>query len=187
MAAIVGIDAEVFIWDNDATAPVVGDLPVWTAGTPGSWSAQVADNKWLRLPERNEISVSISVDVAEHKPFVTSLGYAWVDKARTWMNWSGSFSGFYDDTDTGATPYDTTKASIFGTMKAGISKWMVMYDSRLAATVAGASQTAYWFGKILLTSVDHTTGSEDFATLDVDFEGLGPLYRGSVDTSFTYG
>lgn len=123
---------------------------------------------WIYLPERNEVSLSISVDVAEHKPFVTSLNYAWVDKGRTWMSWSGSFSGYYTDSN------DT----IFNTMKAGQAVWMCMFDSRAVATLdTPAIPDKAWLGKVLLTSVDHTTGSEDFSTLDVDFDGLDPLYR----------
>lgn len=156
MAAIVGIDAAILVAPVGTTA-----LPSWngTAWTLGAWSV---------LPERNELSLSISVDVAEHKPFVANLASAWVDKARTWMNWSGSFSGFYDDADD----------SIFTAMKAGVAKQVVIFDTRVSA-VSG-SQTDYWYGKILLTSVDHTTGSEDFSTLDVDFEGMGELLRSAT-------
>ena len=158
MSAIVGIDAAIL------TAPL-GEtvLPSWDSGT-GTWTL----GAWTLLPERNELSISISVDVAEHRPFVASLEDAWVGKARTWMDWSGSFSGFYDDEDD----------SIFTNMKAGLKLQTVIFDSRL--TAVSAAQTDYWFGKILLTSVDHTTGSEDFSTLDVDFEGAGPLYRSAT-------
>jgi hypothetical protein len=84
------------------------------------------------------------------------------------MDWSGSFSGFYDDADD----------SIFNTMKSGLAVWMIMFDSRFVEALGTPAD--YWFGKILLTSVDHTTGSEDFSTLDVDFEGAGKLYRSAV-------
>lgn len=156
MAAIVGIDAAILTAPAGTTA-----LPSWSAGT---WTL----GAWTELPERNELSISISVDVAEHKPFVHSLADAWVGKARTWMNWSGSFSGFYDN----------ASDAIFNAMKAGAEVQVVIFDSR--ATAVSGSQTDYWFGKILLTSVDHTTGSEDFSTLDVDFEGSGPLYRSTT-------
>jgi len=181
MAAIVGVDAAVLIapvsdlqFTTDATyhIPQADELPTWNPSTrvwswnnPNTLTNPYDDNPWVPLPERNELSISISVDVAEHKPFVSSLAYAWVDKARTWMNWSGSFSGYYTDSDD----------SIFSTMKSGVSVWMVLFDSRYVAAT-GIPDKA-WLGKVLLTSVDHTTGSEDFSTLDVDFEGLDPLYR----------
>lgn len=158
MAAIVGIDAAILTAPEDTLT-----LPAWDAAT-GTWTL----NGFTLLPERNELSISISVDVAEHRPFVESLEDAWVGKARTWMDWSGSFSGFYDDEDD----------SIFNDMKAGLKLQTVIFDSRL--TAVATSQTDYWFGKILLTSVDHTTGSEDFSTLDVDFEGAGPLLRSAT-------
>lgn len=156
MAAIVGIDAAILIATEGEST-----LPSWngSAWTLGNWSL---------LPERNELSINIAVDVAEHKPFVATLADAWVGKARTWMDWSGSFSGFYDDADD----------SIFTTMKAGVVKQCIIFDSR--ATATSGAQTDYWYGAILLTSVDHTTGSEDFSTLDVDFEGSGPLYRSAT-------
>jgi len=158
MAAIVGIDAAIL------TAPLgTTVLPSWDS-TGGAWTL----GAWALLPERNELSISIAVNVAEHRPFVDSLEDAWVGKARTWMDWSGSFSGFYDD----------ASDSIFNNMKAGLKLQTIIFDSRLTA-VTGA-QTDYWYGAILLTSVDHTTGSEDFSTLDVDFEGAGPLYRSAT-------
>ena len=136
MAAIVGIDALIqFSTDNGAT--------------------------WTDLTQRNEFSISISVDVAERKVFVASLADAWVDKGRTWMNWSGSLTGYYDDAD------DT----IFDTVIAGLPIKVRFYDS------FDRSPSRYWEGDILLTSVDHSTGTDDYSTLDVDFEGLGPLAR----------
>ena len=183
MAAIVGIDASVLIasisaaqFNSGAGGAVQSDeLPTWDpVGKAWGWAnpdALTTPNDvtpWAELPERNEVSLNISVDVAEHKPFVATLADAWVGKARTWMDWSGSFSGFYDNADD----------SIFTTMKAGLEVWMIMFDSRYVATEGTPSD--YWFGKVLLTSVDHTTGSEDFSTLDVDFEGSGALYRSAV-------
>lgn len=185
MAAIVGIDASVLIADVGATQfdggqggdPQATELPTWNPTTkewdwanPDALTSPDDVSPWQELPERNEISLNISVDVAEHRPFVASLADAWVGKARTWMDWAGSFSGFYDDADD----------SIFNTMKAGQTVWVVMFDSREVETESTPS--TYWFGKILLTSVDHTTGTEDFSTLDVDFEGAGVLYRSAVTT-----
>lgn len=135
MAAIVGIDALVqFSTDGGST--------------------------WNTLPERNEVSISISVDVAEHKVFVASLADAWVEKARTWMSWSGSFAGYYDDTDD----------IIFDTVVAGQMIKIRLYSTR-------SDMTRYWEGNVILTSVDHSTNTDDFATLDVDFEGSGALSR----------
>jgi hypothetical protein len=134
MAAIVGIDAKVEISTNGGSV-------------------------WAILPERNEFSISIGVDVAEHKPFVSSIANAWVQKARTWMNWTGSLSGYYDDAD------DT----IFDTMVAGQTVMLRFYVSRNAAS--------YWAGSAILTSVEHGVNTDDFATLSVDFEGQGALTR----------
>lgn len=135
MAAIVGIDARIDI------------------STDGG-------STWTELPERNEFSISINVDVAEHKVFVASLADAWVEKARTWMSWSGSLQGYYDDAD------DT----IFDTVVAGEVVALRFYDSRNTAS-------KYWQGNALLTSVEHSTGTDDFSTLSVDFEGQGALTR----------
>jgi hypothetical protein len=135
MAAIVGIDARVdFSTDGGSI--------------------------WNPIPERNEFSININVDSAEHKVFVASLADAWIEKARTWMSWSGSLSGYYDDAD------DT----IFDTVVAGNVIKIRFYDSRNVAT-------KYWEGDAILTSVDHSTGTDDFSTLSVDFEGQGALDR----------
>lgn len=162
MAAIVGIDADVLF----ATVSTVGVnpivLPTWNSGTE-TWNLSPGAFSWTRVPERNEFSINISVDVAEHKVFVTSLAEAWVEKARLYMDWSGSLSGYYDDAD------DT----IFTTMKAGEEAWFVFFDSK-------RDTATFWLGKVLLTSVDHSTPNEDFATLDVDFEGTSKLYRSEL-------
>ena len=135
MAAIVGIDARVDF------------------STDGG-------SQWDPIPERNEFSLNINVDTAEHKVFVANLAAAWIEKARTWMSWSGSLSGYYDDAD------DT----IFDTVVAGAVIMIRFYDSRNVST-------KYWEGSAVLTSVDHSTGTDDFSTLSVDFEGQGALTR----------
>jgi hypothetical protein len=135
MAAIVGINAKVeFSTDGGST--------------------------WTLIPERNEFSISINVDSAEHKVFVANMALAWVEKARTWMSWSGSLSGYYDDSD------DT----IFNTVMAGQAIKMRFWDDRQIDTL-------YWEGTAVLTSVEHSVNTDDFATLNVDFEGQGPLVR----------
>ena len=136
MSAIVGIDARV---DYSTDAP----RAVWTPFT-----------------ERNEFSINISVDTAEHKPFVANLAAAWVEKVRTWMSWSGSLRGYYDD----------ASDAIFDNMVAGLLIGVRFYDTR-------NDLTKYWEGEAMLTSVEHTTGTDDFATLSVDFEGYGALDR----------
>jgi hypothetical protein len=135
MSAIVGIDAKVEISTNGGAT-------------------------WTEISERNEFSISINVDAAEHKVFVTNLANAWVTKSRTWMSWSGSLSGYYDDAN------DT----IFNSVVAGQTVKLRFYDSR-------NTPTKYWIGDAILTSVEHSANTDDFATLSVDFEGQGPLTR----------
>ncbi len=147
MGAIVGVDALVLISDNGTT--------------------------WTPLTERNEFSISIKVDTAEHKVFVANLAAAWADKKRTWMAWSGSLSGYFSDAD------DT----IFDKVVAGQEVYLRFYDTRYDAPLdgnnlpTGAAATKYWQGKAILTSVEHGVGTSDFATLNVDFEGVGVLDR----------
>lgn len=148
--------------DVDTVDPIV--LPTWSAG-PQTWDLSVNGNNysWTQVSERNEIAINIAVDVAEHKVFVTNIDNAWVEKARLYMDWSGSLSGYYDDASN----------DIFDTMKAGVDVWFYIVNSK-------TDTSKYWFGKGLLTSVDHTIANEDFATLDADFEGNGPLYRSKL-------
>jgi len=136
MAAIVGIDALI---------QMATDSPTFVT--------------YNTLPERNEISISISVDTAEYKPFVASLSAAWITKARTWMSWSGSASGYYDDSD------DT----IFDQVVAGTTVSLRIWVSR--------NTTDAWQGLAVLTSVEHGITTDDYASLDVDFEGQGALSR----------
>ena len=76
------------------------------------------------------------------------------------MNWSGSLQGYYDDADDG----------IFDLMVNGAIILLRFYDSR-------ANLTNYWEGQVLLTSVDHSTTTDDFSMLSVDFEGSGTLTK----------
>lgn len=119
---------------------------------------------WNELPERNEVSISISVDAAEHKVFVATLADAWISKARTWMSWSGSFSGYYDDAD----------ATIFDTVVAGNDIKLRLYPKRKQGAET-EDDVNFWYGKALLTSVENSIGTDDFSMLSVDFEGQGVL------------
>ena len=136
MSAIVGIDARI------------------------DYSTDLVTPAWTPFTERNEFSINVSVDVAEHKPFVASISDAWVAKARTWMSWSGSLSGYYDD----------ASDLIFDTVVAGVIILLRFYDTR-------NDLTRYWEGQAIMTSVDHGTTTDDFSTLSVDFEGSGSLTR----------
>lgn len=137
MAALVGVDAKVEI------------------STDGG-------SNWNEITERNQFTISINVDSAEHKVFVATLADAWIEKARTWMSWSGSLDGYYDDAS------DT----IFDTVVAGNTIKLRFYDSR-------NDTSRYWQGDAILTSVEHSTNTDDFSTLTVDFEGQGALTRTS--------
>ncbi len=134
MAAIVGIDARVDISTDGST--------------------------WTALTERNEFTISVRVDVAEHKVFVATLADAWRDVARTWMAWSGNLAGYLDDAD------DT----IFNTVTGGVKRKLRFYD-----TISDTNK--YWEGWCILTSVEHSVGTDDYATLSVEFEGIGELDR----------
>ena len=131
MGAIVGVDALILI-SEDAV-------------------------NWTELPERNEFSINIKVDTATHKTFVKSLADAWTDKRRTWMDWTGSIQGYYDDADD----------SIYDQVVKGSKVYLRFYDTRyenLTLEDVLANVTKYWQGQALLTSVDHGTGTDDFST-----------------------
>lgn len=176
MSALVGIDAEVLFVDAATASGENSDLPRWNATTQ-VWDLTYPTNyDWTLISERNEISINIAVDVAEHKVFVTNIDNAWVEKARLYMDWSGSLSGYYDD----------ASDDVFTTMKAGLDIWLIFLDSKASDVTGTPPQppSKYWLGKALLTSVDHTIANEDFATLDVDFEGNGVLYRSAKPTTW---
>jgi hypothetical protein len=134
MAAIVGIDALIEISTDGGTT-------------------------WDELSERNEFSISVSVETAEHRVFVPSLADAWVEKARTWMSWSGSLQGYYDTAD------DT----IFNTVVQGENINIRYYDTRSDSPATGLGWSADQRRE------DH--GHDEFVTLSVDFEGQGALER----------
>lgn len=170
MAAIVGIDADIcFVSDTDASGETC-ELPKWNTTTT-EWDLTYPTNyDWVLFPERNEFSISISVDIAEHKVFVEEWADAWVGKARLFMDWSGSMSGYLD----------TSNDDIFDNMKAGDDLWVLFVNSKASDAPTGDLEPVqYWLGKVILGSIDMTTPTEDYVTLDVDFAGSGPLYRSS--------
>jgi len=165
MAAIVGIDAEILYIDK---ATVVSDgtltLPTWDSGTK-VWTLAKEGYTWKLMSERNEISLTVNVDTAEHKVYVPNVEDAWVDKARLYMNWNGSISGYYDDAND----------AIFDDMKEGKLVYIYVVNTK-------EDTAKYWFGEAILTTVDTGIVNEDFTSLDVDFEGSGPLYRSEIPT-----
>lgn len=146
MAAIVGVDAYI-VYSTDGGAT------------------------WAPFTERNEFSISIKVDVAEHKVFVANLASAWASKRRTWMSWSGSMQGYYDDANN----------TIFDRVVAGDLLRLRFYDTRYDAVIDGdnlpTGVAKYWQGDAIMTSVEHTTNPDDYSTLNVDFEGSGALTK----------
>lgn len=174
MTAIIGIDADIlFVPESEATGEP-SDLPTWDS-TTNSWTLTGPTNfNWQQFSERNEFSISISVDIAEHKVFVADPNNAWVGKARLFMDWSGSMSGYLD----------TASDTIFTKMKAGDSLWVLFINSKSNdVTTSGTAPTQYWLGKVILGSIDVSTPTEDYVTLDVDFEGNGELYRSEKPTT----
>lgn len=147
-------------------------LPVWSTNDT-EWTVLVNDSiySWTQFPERNEFSISISVDIAEHKVFVEDPADAWVGKARLYMDWSGSMSGYLD----------TSNDEIFTNMKAGETIWAMFVNSKTNDIVDDdTTPDQYWLGQIILGSIDVSTPNEDFVTLDVDFSGNGELYRSEM-------
>jgi len=147
-------------------------LPPWSTDDT-EWTVLVNDStySWTLFPERNEFSISISVDIAEHKVFVEDPADAWVGKARLYMDWSGSMSGYLD----------TTNDEIFTEMKAGEDIWAMFVNSKTNdAPTDDFAPAQYWLGQIILGSIDMSTPNEDYVTLDVDFSGSGQLYRSEM-------
>lgn len=170
VATVASISGTGLTIDIDSIDQLV--LPIYDIATE-VWTLPVnsADYSWVVFPERNEFAISISVDIAEHKVFRGSPSGAWVDKKRLYMDWSGSMSGYLDNEDD----------AIFTNMKAGFDLWALFVDSKTDAIATGDNApTSYWLGLIILGSIDRTTGNEDFASLDVDFEGSGELYRSEL-------
>ena len=156
--------------DVDSINPLC--LPLWSTNDT-EWTLSVNDSaySWAQFPERNEFSISISVDIAEHKVFVEEWADAWVGKARLFMDWSGSMSGYLD----------TSTDTIFDSMKAGDDLWVLFVNSKANDAPTDDTQPAqYWLGKVILGSIDMTTPTEDYVTLDVDFAGDGKLYRSEL-------
>lgn len=173
--AATGSGDGLFTIDITAINPLV--LPTWSTDTL-VWNTTInsedtAPNEysWESFSERNEFSISISVDIAEHKVFVADPNNAWVGKARLFMDWSGSMSGYLD----------TASDTIFSEMKAGQDIWVLFLNSKSNdAPTDDGFPTQYWLGKVILGSVDISTPTEDYVTLDVDFEGSGELYRSQL-------
>lgn len=175
MTAIIGIDADILFVPESEASGESSTLPTWDSST-ATWDLTTPTNfDWQQFTERNEFSISISVDIAEHKVFVADPNNAWVGKARLFMDWSGSMSGYLD----------TASDTIFTKMKAGESLWVLFVNSKSNDAVGdGTAPTQYWLGKVILGSIDISTPTEDYVTLDVDFEGSDELYRSDKPATF---
>lgn len=110
------------------------------------------------LANRNETTVSQEVDIAEARPFVSSIANAYATKLPTWKSWKVSLNGYYDDTD------DTLQNAI----KDGTVGQIVIYPTR-------DTLTAYWYGNAFASSVENSITSEDYVELNAEFEGSGVL------------
>lgn len=110
------------------------------------------------LPNRNEASISQSADVAEAKPFVTSISSAYATKTPTWKSWTVSFNGYYDDTD------DTLQNAI----RQGTVGQVIIYPTR-------TNLTNYWYGQAFATSCEQSINAEDYSEMNAEFEGSGVL------------
>lgn len=167
---ITGSGDDNFTIDVDTINPLC--LPIWSTNDT-EWTVLVDDSSysWVQFPERNEFSISISVDIAEHKVFVEDPSDAWVGKARLYMDWSGSMSGYLD----------TSNDTIFTSMKAGDDLWVMFVNSKTSdAPNDDETPAQYWLGQVILGSIDMSTPNEDYVTLDVDFAGSGQLYRSEM-------
>ncbi len=114
--------------------------------------------KGAALPERNDASITIDVDIAEAKPFVANMASAYASKTPTWKTWSASLNGYWDDSD------DSLQNSI----KDGDVAQLVIYPTR-------SNLNNYWYGTATMSSFEQSINSEDYSELNCDFEGSGTL------------
>lgn len=110
------------------------------------------------LANRNDVSISQDVAIAEAKPFVASVSVAYATKTPTWKNWKMSVKGYYDDTD----------STVQNAIKNGTVGQIVVYPTR-------TDVTAYWYGQAFVTNAPQNINSNEYSTLDSDFEGSGVL------------
>lgn len=105
---------------------------------------------------RNEASISFDVDIAEAKQFVASKAAAWVEKEATWKSASVTLNGFYDDTD----------HTMITNAISGNSAWVHIYPSR-------SDMTTYWYGKVVVSSFEHSITTEDYSQINIEAEASG--------------
>src|SRR5512146_195824 len=86
------------------------------------------------LPERNDASITIDVDIAEAKPFVASMAVAYATKTPTWKTWSATLNGYWDDND------DSLQNSI----KNGDVGQLIVYPTR-------SNLQNYWYGQATMS------------------------------------
>jgi hypothetical protein len=106
------------------------------------------------LDFRNDASISQDADVAEARPFVSSVANAYPTKAPTWKNWTCSLSGYYDDADN----------TVQNAIRDGTSAQIVIYPTR-------TNLTNYWYGTAFCNSCEAGMTSEDYGSMNAEFTG----------------
>lgn len=133
MAKLIGINALVYLGDTTA-----------------------------ELGERNNWTLTVTRELQEARVFSTiDQSTAWVEQEGGFRSWSGSISGYYDDTD------ETIVEAIVGGTSGKKALWL--YEDRGCAT-------SYWYGEAWV-DIDENISVDGYAELNADFTGNGQLYR----------
>lgn len=106
------------------------------------------------LDFRNNATISQTTEVAEAKPFVSSIANAFPTKTPTWKSWTCKLDGYYDDQDN----------TVQNAVRDGVTKQIVVYPTR-------TNLTNYWYGDAFCNSVEAGITPEGYGTINAEFTG----------------
>jgi len=107
---------------------------------------------------------SWSMEVTSDTTDASIIGTSWRKNQATIKSWSGSFDGFWDETDTNGQ----------GALAAGATITLNLYPE------GNDTGDTYWTGDVIITSIAYNAAFDGIVEASFGFTGTGPLTESTV-------
>ena len=107
---------------------------------------------------------SWSMEVTSDTVDASIIGTSWRKNQATIKSWSGSFDGFWDETDTNGQ----------GALAAGATITLNLYPE------GNDTGDTYWTGDVIITSISYNAAFDGIVEASFGFTGTGPLTESTV-------
>ena len=107
---------------------------------------------------------SWSMEVTSDTTDASIIGTSWRKNQATIKSWSGSFDGFWDETDTNGQ----------GALAAGATITLNLYPE------GDDTGDTFWTGDVIITSISYNASFDGIVEASFGFTGTGPLTESTV-------